>query len=270
MIKSCFFAIALFIGIGLSAQESEVFKFPTEAELITAISCSQEQDQNACTNSLIESRIKSILEKYQRKIKRDTLKFSVELSVNPNGEIKKKRFFFALKNDAVKKKINELLDNALSQESFHVTHYNDGIYPSSHKFNYRFLLQSKSKAIKSLPVAETYSGGIVQLIPLFPNSPRRGDELDRQGFQENMQNHIRKHFRYPAKALERGIQGVVYMIFTIDKRGRVTNLKMQSPHPVLSTEAKRIISLLPVFQPGIQDGKLAEVPYSIPISFRLY
>ena len=121
-----------------------------------------------------------------------------------------------------------------------------------------------------MPVTDRYSGGKVLMIPLFPYTPRRGDELDRQGFQEEMQNHIRKHFRYPVQALERGIQGAVYTMFTIDKRGSVTQLKMRSPHPLLEAEARRIISLLPIFQPAIQDGKAVKVPYSIPIHFRLY
>ncbi|MFT6797576.1 MAG: bla regulator protein BlaR1 [Maribacter sp.] len=44
---------------------------------------------------------------------------------------------------------------------------------------------------------------------------------------------------------------------------------MRGPDALLENEAKRIIDLLPEMKPGKHKGKEVDVPYSIPISFRL-
>ena len=62
---------------------------------------------------------------------------------------------------------------------------------------------------------------------------------------------------------------MVNVIFTIGADGVVKNLRMRGPDRLLEDEAKRMIDLLPQMIPGKQKGKKVDVPYSIPISFRL-
>ncbi|MGB3151055.1 MAG: energy transducer TonB, partial [Maribacter sp.] len=59
------------------------------------------------------------------------------------------------------------------------------------------------------------------------------------------------------------------IMFTIDKEGNVGDIKTKGPAPILENEARRIISLLPKFQIGSQNGVPKKVPYSIPINFKL-
>lgn len=66
-----------------------------------------------------------------------------------------------------------------------------------------------------------------------------------------------------------GIQGRVYVNFVISKEGNITNIKMRGPDKNLEKEAHRIISLLPNITPGKQRGKPVNVPFSIPIVFKL-
>ena len=66
-----------------------------------------------------------------------------------------------------------------------------------------------------------------------------------------------------------GIQGRVNVMFTIDKDGSITNVKMRGPDANLEKEAARIISKLPRMIPGKQRGKPVRVPFSVPITFRL-
>jgi TonB family protein len=84
-----------------------------------------------------------------------------------------------------------------------------------------------------------------------------------------MQNHIRKHFNYPAEAVEQGIEGQVNIFFTIDEMGNVVDIKKRGPHELLENEADRIIRRLPQMKPGILKGSDVKVYYSIPIIFRL-
>ncbi len=59
------------------------------------------------------------------------------------------------------------------------------------------------------------------------------------------------------------------MNFVISSEGTITNIRMRGPDKVLEEEAKRIISLLPDFVPGKQNGQPVNVPFTIPITFKL-
>ena len=110
---------------------------------------------------------------------------------------------------------------------------------------------------------------IIEDVPLFPGCERVAKSERRACFQEKMNIHIRKNFRYPEIAQEMGIQGRVYVNFIISKDGSITNIRMRGPDKNLEKEAKRIISKLPKMTPGKQRGRPVRVPFSIPISFRL-
>lgn len=111
---------------------------------------------------------------------------------------------------------------------------------------------------------------LIENAPVFPGCENEKTEKDKRAcFQEMMQNHIRKHFRYPDVAQELGLEGRVNIMFTIQKNGSIGNVKMRGPHESLEAEAARIISKLPAMTPGKQRGNTVRVPYSIPITFKL-
>ena len=45
--------------------------------------------------------------------------------------------------------------------------------------------------------------------------------------------------------------------------------RARAAHKNLEKEAIRVIKLLPIFKPGIYDGKKVIVPYSLPIIFEI-
>jgi len=110
---------------------------------------------------------------------------------------------------------------------------------------------------------------VIEDVPIFPGCEKVSKDKRRDCFQEKMNNHIRKNFRYPEIAQEMGIQGRVYVNFIIDKDGSITNIRMRGPDQNLEKEAQRIISVLPSMTPGKQRGRPVRVPFSIPITFRL-
>ena len=107
----------------------------------------------------------------------------------------------------------------------------------------------------------------VDEVPTFPGCENASDK--KACFQESVENHIRKHFNYPLEAQEKGIQGRVSLVFIISKDGNIQNIRKRGPHELLENEAVRIIKRLPKIQPGKHDGKAVDVPFSIPISFKL-
>ena len=110
---------------------------------------------------------------------------------------------------------------------------------------------------------------VIEDVPIFPGCERVKKSERRKCFQERMNKHIRKNFRYPEIAQEMGIQGRVYVNFIISKDGSITNIRMRGPDKNLEAEAQRIISKLPKMTPGKQRGRPVRVPFSIPITFRL-
>ena len=110
---------------------------------------------------------------------------------------------------------------------------------------------------------------VIEDVPIYPGCERVAKSKRRDCFQEQINKHIRKNFRYPEIAQEMGIQGRVYVNFVIDKDGSITSIRMRGPDKNLEKEAQRIISKLPRMTPGKQRGRAVRVPFSIPITFRL-
>ncbi|MEO0505971.1 MAG: TonB family protein [Bacteroidota bacterium] len=108
---------------------------------------------------------------------------------------------------------------------------------------------------------------VIEDVPVFPGCENAKDQ--RQCFQEMMQKHVRKNFKYPELAQEMGLQGRVSVLFVIQKDGTIGNVRMRGPHKSLEKEASRIISKLPRMTPGKQRGNPVKVPFAIPIVFKL-
>ncbi len=110
---------------------------------------------------------------------------------------------------------------------------------------------------------------VIEDVPIYPGCEKVPKSQRRTCFQEQINKHIRKNFRYPEIAQEMGIQGRVYVQFVIAKDGAITSVRMRGPDKNLEKEAARIISKLPKMTPGKQRGRAVRVPFSIPITFRL-
>lgn len=107
----------------------------------------------------------------------------------------------------------------------------------------------------------------IEEVPVFPGCE---DEKDKRAcFNDMMQKHIRKNFRYPELAQEMGLQGRVSTQFIINKDGSIGTIQKRGPHELLENEAARILSKLPKMTPGMQRGTAVKVPFSIPITFKL-
>ncbi|MEZ4839722.1 energy transducer TonB [Flavobacterium sp.] len=82
-------------------------------------------------------------------------------------------------------------------------------------------------------------------------------------------SHIVKNFRYPNKALRKGIQGKVECNFYIDKDGSIVIKELNGPDKILEDEAKRILNKIPKLVNATIKGVPVKVSFSIPITFKL-
>ncbi|RKD88526.1 M56 family metallopeptidase [Mangrovibacterium diazotrophicum] len=121
---------------------------------------------------------------------------------------------------------------------------------------------SSEKSAKSEQVDKTIDGKpiffIVDEMPEFP------------GGESALRAAIANEVKYPTQALEKGIQGKVYVSFVVDRTGKVRNAKIaRGVETSLDTEALRVVSSLPEWTPGKQRGEAVAVNYTVPISFVL-
>ena len=75
---------------------------------------------------------------------------------------------------------------------------------------------------------------------------------------------------YPEVAKENGVEGRVTLQFTIDKEGRLGDVKVLStPDETLAREAVRVVSSSPKWKPGKQRDRAVKVSYTFPVIYRL-
>ena len=111
---------------------------------------------------------------------------------------------------------------------------------------------------------------IIENVPIYPGcESARGNNERKACFQKKIQEHIIKEFKYPKFAAEMGVQGRVFVLFVIDSKGRIVNVRTRGPDRELEKEGARIVASLPKMTPGMQRGRAVRVPYSIPINFKL-
>ena len=132
---------------------------------------------------------------------------------------------------------------------------------------------SNEKIEKALKFLKTNSMSnemfIISSVPLFPGCEKVKISKRSECFQEKMNKHISKHFKYPEEAQILGIQGRVFVMFTIGFDGSIINIRTRGPSKILEDEAKRIITKLPQMTPGRKRGRAIRVPFSIHIDFKL-
>ncbi len=120
------------------------------------------------------------------------------------------------------------------------------------------------KQFESNPAKENNASGdeevffIVEQMPQFP-----GGEL-------GLRKYIAMNVKYPQEAREKGIEGKVYVRFTVTKTGDVANVQIaRGVDSILDNEAIRVIKTLPKWQAAEQDGKKVNVYYTVPIKFKV-
>lgn len=84
------------------------------------------------------------------------------------------------------------------------------------------------------------------------------------------QDYLARSVKYPAKALEKGVEGRVDVSFVVSKTGKVTQVKVvQSVDESLDREAVRVISAMPDWIPGKQRGVAVDVSCTLPVEFKI-
>ena len=90
------------------------------------------------------------------------------------------------------------------------------------------------------------------------------------GGMEAMMKFLSENVHYPEEAYKSGVQGRVLVNFIIEKDGSISNVHViKKVNDNLDAEAVRVVSAMPKWTPGMQEGKVVRVKYTLPITFRL-
>ena len=87
-----------------------------------------------------------------------------------------------------------------------------------------------------------------------------------QGGNEAMMKFIIRHIKYPSAPKKLGIEGTVFVSFVVDGDGKVTNVQvLRGIHQKCDEEAVRVVSMLPGWIGGKQNGSPVSVKMVLPI-----
>src|ERR1043165_2016507 len=81
---------------------------------------------------------------------------------------------------------------------------------------------------------------------------------------------IQRNLKYPKLERKKNIEGKVLVRFIVNEDGQVSDAYVaKGVSPGLDKEAVRVVSMLPKFKAGKQQGKPIKVYFNIPIVFKL-
>jgi periplasmic protein TonB len=82
--------------------------------------------------------------------------------------------------------------------------------------------------------------------------------------------YIAENTKYPQEAIDINMQGKVIVKFAVMYDGSVSRIEIiRSISPILDQEAARVVSTLPKWKPGKQNGVPVSVWFTVPVTFQI-
>ena len=98
---------------------------------------------------------------------------------------------------------------------------------------------------------------VSEVMPQYPGGPNE------------MMRYIQENIKYPQSAKDNKIEGRVYVSFVVEKDGSITNAAViRGIDKECDAEALRVVSSMPKWNPGQQDGKNVRTQFTIPIIYK--
>ncbi len=112
--------------------------------------------------------------------------------------------------------------------------------------------------VEELPEEETIYN-VVEDQPEFP------------GGMQALMKYLRDNIKYPSISRQNNSQGRAYISFVVNTDGSITDVEVMkgTGDVYLDKEAVRVVSGMPKWKPGKQQGKTVRVKFTLPVMFRL-
>ncbi len=108
---------------------------------------------------------------------------------------------------------------------------------------------------------------IVEEVPVYPGCIGTKQQK-RKCLQEKIKMHVNRFYNTEISQ-ELGLapgKKKVFVLFKIDKNGKIVDVRARGPHKRLEKEAIRVVNKLPQMIPGKQRGRPVGVSYTLPIT----
>jgi TonB family protein len=90
------------------------------------------------------------------------------------------------------------------------------------------------------------------------------------GGQDGWEDYLSENLKYPKAALQSKIEGVVYVVFIVEKNGRTSNVQVvRGIGAGCDEEAIRLVEESPKWTPGYNNTEAVRVRMRFPVRFHL-
>ena len=90
------------------------------------------------------------------------------------------------------------------------------------------------------------------------------------GTEMDLLQFLMRNIRYPQEARERRQEGMVYVSFMVNEDGSISDIRIeQGVCQSIDDEAMRIVSLMPKWVPGRENGVPKAMRFYLPVNFQL-
>ena len=90
------------------------------------------------------------------------------------------------------------------------------------------------------------------------------------GGTDELKSFIARNLKYPIKSKKDNVEGRVLVSFIIEENGKISNAMVkQSLNDECDAAALKVISKMPRWKPGMEDGKANRMMYTVPVDFKL-
>lgn len=114
----------------------------------------------------------------------------------------------------------------------------------------------------------------VGITPVYPGcEDETSNYLKKQCFSKKINEHFFEYFDVRKATKKTKLEPGVYKIhisFIVNIEGNITEIKTKSPHKNIDKEARRVMKFVPKIIPGKINGAFVDVPFSLPVTFRIY
>lgn len=271
-------------------QSSNISKFkflliiPLLLLMLTYVACSDDNSIEQSTMEVSKAEHENLVDSYWTELKEMEAKglswdkiASTHIPQEPKAEQTKEEYYRFLvftkwvmessKERKIKNGTYSESDkkfSARNNERFEITYDEYLQNRKNNKINEPVIIETKEEQTPSVPFA------LIDKVPAFQECDQWVDDARKNCTSSEISKFVNKNFN-TSLGKELGLKGVnrVIVQFRIDENGQVQDIKSRAPHPRLEEEAKRVISELPSFIPGEQNGKPVSVMYSLPIAFKV-
>ncbi|MDC8002709.1 energy transducer TonB [Aureisphaera galaxeae] len=112
---------------------------------------------------------------------------------------------------------------------------------------------------------------VIEHVPIYPGCEGLSDNAaQKKCMADRIMQFVQVNFNTEL-ANDLGLEGQqrINVMFKIDHKGDVVNVRARAPHPKLEEEAIKVVRSLPKMTPGKQRGRPVGVLYALPILFKV-